>query len=394
MSLHIDKVWRKEQDIDRLVPIMDIKLDDQIVVRTGQMIPLDGRVLYGDAMVNKASITGEPLSVHKSKGAPVFAGTVLDEGQLVLQVTKVSGTGQYDRIVHIIEDSEKLKSNTETRVSHLGDHLVPVTFVATALTYLLTRNITRAYSILMVDFCCTLTLSMPLSSLTAMHEASVLGISVKGGKVMEDYTQAKTIVFDKTGTLTKAEPKVKEVIGFGGHDPIEMLRLAACLEEHYPHSIANAVVKRSDELHLRHEEEHSEVKYIVAHGIASDINGVLLRIGSYHFIFEDEGILIPEGEQQKFDALPDEYLHLYLSIGGQLAAVILIEDPIKEEAKQTIQQLHACGFEKVVMLTGDSQQTAKAVAAHLGLDDYCAEVLPEDKASYIEQEHMHFRQQM
>lgn len=394
MSLHIDKVWRKEQDIDRLVPIMDIKLDDQIVVRTGQMIPLDGRVLYGDAMVNKASITGEPLSVHKSKGAPVFAGTVLDEGQLVLQVTKVSGTGQYDRIVHIIEDSEKLKSNTETRVSHLGDHLVPVTFVATALTYLLTRNITRAYSILMVDFCCTLKLSMPISSLTAMHEASVLGISVKGGKVMEDYTQAKTIVFDKTGTLTKAEPKVKEVIGFGGHDPIEMLRLAACLEEHYPHSIANAVVKRSDELHLRHEEEHSEVKYIVAHGIASDINGVLLRIGSYHFIFEDEGILIPEGEQQKFDALPDEYLHLYLSIGGQLAAVILIEDPIKEEAKQTIQQLHACGFEKVVMLTGDSQQTAKAVAAHLGLDDYCAEVLPEDKASYIEQEHMHFRQQM
>ena len=394
MSLHIDKVWRKEQDIDRLVPIMDIKLDDQIVVRTGQMIPLDGRVLYGDAMVNKASITGEPLSVHKSKGAPVFAGTVLDEGQLVLQVTKVSGTGQYDRIVHIIEDSEKLKSNTETRVSHLGDHLVPVTFVATALTYLLTRNITRAYSILMVDFCCTLKLSMPISSLTAMHEASVLGISVKGGKVMEDYTQAKTIVFDKTGTLTKAEPKVKEVIGFGGHDPIEMLRLAACLEEHYPHSIANAVVKRSDELHLRHEEEHSEVKYIVAHGIASDINGVLLRIGSYHFIFEDEGILIPEGEQQKFDALPDEYLHLYLSIGGQLAAVILIEDQIKEEAKQTIQQLHACGFEKVVMLTGDSQQTAKAVAAHLGLDDYCAEVLPEDKASYIEQEHMHFRQQM
>ena len=394
MSLHIDKVWRKEQDIDRLVPIMDIKLDDQIVVRTGQMIPLDGRVLYGDAMVNKASITGEPLSVHKSKGAPVFAGTVLDEGQLVLQVTKVSGTGQYDRIVHIIEDSEKLKSNTETRVSHLGDHLIPVTFVATALTYLLIRNITRAYSILMVDFCCTLKLSMPISSLTAMHEASVLGISVKGGKVMEDYTQAKTIVFDKTGTLTKAEPKVKEVIGFGGHDPIEMLRLAACLEEHYPHSIANAVVKRSDELHLRHEEEHSEVKYIVAHGIASDINGVLLRIGSYHFIFEDEGILIPEGEQQKFDALPDEYLHLYLSIGGQLAAVILIEDPIKEEAKQTIQQLHACGFEKVVMLTGDSQQTAKAVAAHLGLDDYCAEVLPEDKASYIEQEHMHFRQQM
>lgn len=391
MSLHIDKVWRKEQDIDRLVPIMDIKLDDQIVVRTGQMIPLDGRVLYGDAMVNKASITGEPLSVHKSKGAPVFADTVLDEGQLVLQVTKVSGTGQYDRIVHIIEDSEKLKSNTETRVSHLGNHLVPVTFVATALTYLLTRNITRAYSILMVDFCCTLKLSMPISSLTAMHEASVLGISVKGGKVMEDYTQAKTIVFDKTGTLTKAEPKVKEVIGFGGHDPIEMLRLAACLEEHYPHSIANAVVKRSDELHLRHEEEHSEVKYIVAHGIASDINGVLLRIGSYHFIFEDEGILIPEGEQQKFDALPDEYSHLYLSIGGQLAAVILIEDPIKEEAKQTIQQLHACGFEKVVMLTGDSQQTAKAVAAHLGLDDYCAEVLPEDKASYIEQEHMHFR---
>ncbi|MDX8416707.1 HAD-IC family P-type ATPase [Absicoccus intestinalis] len=391
MSLHIDKVWRKEQDIDRLVPIMDIKLDDQIGVRTGQMIPLDGRVLYGDAMLNKASITGEPLSVHKSKGAPVFAGTVLDEGQLVLQVTKVSGTGQYDRIVHIIEDSEKLKSNTETRVSHLGDHLVPVTFVATALTYLLTRNITRAYSILMVDFCCALKLSMPISSLTAMHEASVLGISVKGGKVMEDYTQAKTIVFDKTGTLTKAEPKVKEVIGFGGHDPIEMLRLAACLEEHYPHSIANAVVKRSDELHLRHEEEHSEVKYIVAHGIASDINGVLLRIGSYHFIFEDEGILIPEGEQQKFDALPDEYSHLYLSIGGQLAAVILIEDPIKEEAKQTIQQLHACGFEKVVMLTGDSQQTAKAVAAHLGLDDYCAEVLPEDKASYIEQEHMHFR---
>ncbi|MDY3035248.1 MAG: HAD-IC family P-type ATPase [Absicoccus sp.] len=391
MSLHIDKVWRKEQDIDRLVPIMDIKLDDQIVVRTGQMIPLDGRVLYGDAMVNKASITGEPLSVHKSKGAPVFADTVLDEGQLVLQVTKVSGTGQYDRIVHIIEDSEKLKSNTETRVSHLGDHLVPVTFVATALTYLLTCNITRAYLILMVDFCCALKLSMPISSLTAMHEASVLGISVKGGKVMEDYTQAKTIVFDKTGTLTKAEPKVKEVIGFGGHDPIEMLRLAACLEEHYPHSIANAVVKRSDELHLRHEEEHSEVKYIVAHGIASDINGVLLRIGSYDFIFEDEGILIPEGEQQKFDALPDEYSHLYLSIGGQLAAVILIEDPIKEEAKQTIQQLHACGFEKVVMLTGDSQQTAKAVAAHLGLDDYCAEVLPEDKASYIEQEHMHFR---
>ncbi len=388
MSLHVDKVWVKTKSGEEvLVGVGEVHRDSRIIVRTGNMIPLDGLVESGDAMVNQASITGEPLSVRKTEGGAVFAGTVVEEGELVVRVTKDAGTGQYDRIVSMIEESEKLRSDTEAKASDLADKLVPVTFGAAVLTYLLTRDINRAYSIMMVDFCCALKLAIPISVLSAMREAQEHQISVKGGKFMENFAKAETIVFDKTGTITRAVPKVRGVVAFNGQDPKEMLRLAACLEEHYPHSIANAVVRCAKEQGLSHEEKHSKVEYIVAHGIASTVDGVKVRIGSWHFIFEDEKAVLKEDEKEKFDSLPDQYSHLYLAIGGVLSAVILIEDPIKDEAKDAIRALHEAGFSRVVMLTGDSGRTAKAVAKLIGVDDFRAEVLPEDKAAFIKQEH-------
>lgn len=322
MSLHVDKVWVKTKSGEEvLVGVGEVHRDSRIIVRTGNMIPLDGLVESGDAMVNQASITGEPLSVRKTEGGAVFAGTVVEEGELVVRVTKDAGTGQYDRIVSMIEESEKLRSDTEAKASDLADKLVPVTFGAAVLTYLLTRDINRAYSIMMVDFCCALKLAIPISVLSAMREAQEHQISVKGGKFMENFAKAETIVFDKTGTITRAVPKVRDVVAFNGQDPKEMLRLAACLEEHYPHSIANAVVRCAKEQGLSHEEKHSKVEYIVAHGIASTVDGVKVRIGSWHFIFEDEKAVLKEDEKEKFDSLPDQYSHLYLAIGGVLSAV-------------------------------------------------------------------------
>ena len=388
MSLNVDKVWLKtDEGQELLTDIQHIKMDDLIVVRTGNMIPLDGTVYGGEALVNQASRTGEPLPVKKSAGMHIYAGTVIEEGELTVQVKKLLGSGHYDRIVKMIEESEKLKSSTEAKASKLADNLVPWTFGATLLTYLLTRNATRAVSILNVDFCCALKLAMPITILSAMREAGEHHISVKGGKFMEAFAEAETIVFDKTGTLTNATPKVKEVVSFSEYSEKESLTLAACLEEHYPHSIANAVVKAASDRGLDHEERHSKVEYIVAHGIASSVDGFRVLIGSYHFIFEDEKCKIPENEQQKFDSLPDEYSHLYLAIDGILAAVILIEDPLKEEAASAIKHLHELGFKKVVMMTGDSERTARAVAKAVGIDEYYAEVLPEDKGNFIRSEH-------
>lgn len=388
MALHVDKVWiRTEDGQELLTGIRNVRIGDRVVVRTGNMIPLDGIAESGSAMVNQSSITGEPLAVRKEKGGTIFAGTVVENGELVIRITKMAGTGQYDRIVSMIEESEKLKSDTEEKASDLADKLVPATFGAVALTYLLTGNVTKAYSIMMVDFCCALKLAMPVSVLSAMREASIHGISVKGGKFMENLAEAETIIFDKTGTLTKAQPSVKDVVPFGNHEPREMLRLAACLEEHYPHSIANAVVRCAEEKDLNHEERHTRVEYIVAHGIASTVDGIGVKIGSAHFIFEDEKTEIPAGEQAKYEALPEEYSHLCLAIGGELAAVILIEDPIRDEAARAVQMLHETGYQKVVMLTGDSERTASAVARRIGIDDWRSEVLPEDKAAYIAAEH-------
>ena len=338
-------------------------------------------------MVNQASITGEPLPVHKASGSMIYAGTVVDEGELAVTVREEAGSGRYDRIIRMIEKSEKLKSLTEDKASHLADRLVPWTFGATALTWLLTRSSARAASILMVDFCCALKLSMPIAVLSAMREAGMHHIAVKGGKFMENCAEAVTIVFDKTGTLTDAAPSVKDVVAFNGSNEDEMLRLAACLEEHYPHSMANAVVSEAVRRSLEHEEKHSRVEYVVAHGIASSIDDKKVCIGSYHFVFEDEGCVIPEEEQERFDAIPDEYSHLYLAIDGILCAVILIEDPLKKEAAGVIRLLHQEGISRVVMLTGDSDRTARAVAARVGVDDYRSEVLPEDKAEFIREEH-------
>ena len=388
MSLNVDKVWLRTADGQEVLTGVDkISPGDTILIRTGNMIPLDGIVLDGDGMVNQASITGEPLPVHKSAGSTIFAGTVVDEGELAVTVSQGAGSGRYDRIIQMIEESEKLKSATEDKASHLADRLVPWTLGATALTWLLTGSSARAASILMVDFCCALKLSMPIAVLSAMREAGSHHISVKGGKFMENYSEALTIVFDKTGTLTNASPRLRQIVPFGGNDETEMLRLAACLEEHYPHSIANAVVNAAREKGVDHEEKHSRVEYIVAHGIASSIDDKKVRIGSYHFIFEDEGCRIPEGQEEIFASLPDEVSHLYLAIDGTLSAVLLIEDPLREEAAQTIQQLHDLGIDKVVMMTGDSERTARAVAAKVGVDGYHAEVLPEDKAAFIKAEH-------
>lgn len=386
MSLRVEQVWLCSGETEVLVPIQSVQPGDKIVVRTGNMIPLDGKVLSGEAMVNQASMTGEPLPVAKKAGSYVYAGTVVEDGACVVSVEKASGGGRYDRIVRMIEESEKLKSSAEAQAAHLADRLVPYTLGGTLLTYLLTRNVQKMLAVLMVDFSCALKLSMPVTVLSAMREGSSHNISIKGGRFLEAVAQADTIVFDKTGTLTYATPKVARVIPFGGHDEQEMLRLAACLEEHYPHSMANAVVEEARARGLNHEEYHSEIQYIVAHGISSRVEEQTVLIGSAHFVFEDEQCIVPEDEQEKFAALPTEYSHLFLSIGGTLAAVICVYDPLRSEAKTVIQSLHQLGVSKVVMMTGDSRRTAAAVAAQVGVDEVYAEVLPEDKAAFIQKE--------
>lgn len=386
MSLNVDKVWLKTDTCEVLVPIGDIQAGDKIVVRTGNMIPLDGKVISGEATVNQSSMTGESLPVVKTVGSYVYAGTVAEEGECVICVDKASGSGKYDRIVRMIEESEKLKSVAEDKASSLADKLVPYMLGGTILTYLLTRNVTKAMAVLMVDFSCALKLAMPIAVLSAMRESNDYNISVKGGRFLEAVANANTVVFDKTGTLTYATPKVAEIVTFGNHTENEMLRLAACLEEHYPHSMANAVVDEAKKRGLSHEEYHSEVKYVVAHGISSAVNNKKVIIGSYHFVFEDEGCSIPEGDEEKFHSLSPEYSHLYLCISGELAAVICIYDPLRSEAKDAIAALHKCGISKVVMMTGDNKKTAKAVAKIVGVDEYYAEVLPEDKADFIRSE--------
>lgn len=386
MSLNVDRVWLKRSDTEVLVPITQVKAGDTICVHTGNVIPLDGRVLSGEACVNQASLTGESLAVRKAEGACVYAGTVVEEGECVILVEQQSGSGRYDQIVSMIGESEKLKSSTENRALALADRLVPYSLAGTALTYLLTRNATRAISILMVDFSCALKLSMPLAVLSAMRECGSYHITVKGGKYLEAMAKADTIVFDKTGTLTHATPTVARVVPFGGRDERSVLCVAACLEEHYPHSMANAVVKEALRRGISHEEMHSEVEYVVAHGIASRIDGEKVVIGSYHFVFEDEGCVIPAGEQERFDALPPEYSHLYLAMGGTLAGVICVADPLREEASAVLNSLRKLGISKAVMMTGDNERTAAIIAKEVGVDEYFAEVLPEDKARFVEQE--------
>ena len=386
MSINIDKAWLRTGETETLVPVGDIRPGDEIVIRTGCMIPLDGKVIEGEAMVNQASMTGESMPVAKRPGSYVYAGTVAEEGECVVCVEKASGGGRYDRIVKMIEESEKLKSTAEDKASRLADRLVPYTLGGTVLTYLVTRNVTKTLAVLMVDFSCALKLSMPIAVLSAMRESSGHNVSVKGGRFLEAVAAANTIVFDKTGTLTYATPTVAQVVPFGGREESEMLRLAACLEEHYPHSIANAVVEEAKRRGLSHEEYHSQVQYVVAHGISSMVDGEKAIIGSAHFVFEDEGCRIPEGEEEKFSTLPAEYSHLYLCIAGELAAVICIHDPLRREAKAAVRALHDCGIDKVVMMTGDSRRTAEAVAAEVGVDEVFAEVLPEDKAAYIRSE--------
>ena len=386
MSLNVEKVWKKEGDAEILTEIQDIKEQDLICVHMGNMIPLDGIVVQGEAMVNQASLTGEGIPVKKEDGAYVYAGTAVEEGELTVQVKQSAGSTRYEKIVSMIEDSERLKSSLEGKAAHLADRLVPFSFLGTILTYLLTRNVTRALSILMVDFSCALKLSTPIAVLAAMRECQEHRITVKGGKFLEAVAEAETVVFDKTGTFTKAQPTVAEVVAFGENDRDSMLRLAACLEEHFPHSIANAVVAQAKKEGLDHEEMHSKVEYVVAHGISSQVNGEKVIIGSYHFVFEDEKTKIPEGEKEKFNELPPEYSHLYLAVSGELAAVICIEDPLREEAKDIVPALKKTGIRKVVMMTGDSERTARTIAEKTGVDQFYAEVLPEDKASYIEKE--------
>lgn len=387
MSLNVDKAWLVTSDGQEvLVPVAEIEKGDHIILRTSNMIPLDGVVIKGNAEVNQSSLTGESLPVSKEEGNPVYAGCVVEDGECVIEVTSESGNGRYDRIVKMIEDSEKMKSDFENRASDLADRLVPYSLGGTVLTYALTRNANKALSILMVDFSCALKLSIPIAVLSAMRQASTYGIMVKGGKYMEAVSKADTIVFDKTGTLTVSQPKVKDIVAFGNNDPKEMLRLAACLEEHYPHSIANAVVKAAADANLIHEEKHSKVEYVVAHGIVSSINGQRVLVGSHHFLFEDEGCVIPEGEEEKFNVLPDEYSHLYMAIGNELVAVILIEDPIRPESRALVNALHASGMKNLVMMTGDSERTARDVASKVGVDAYRSEVLPEDKAAFVKEQ--------
>ena len=383
MSLNVDRVWLRTAQGEVLVPVSQIQPGDAVVVRAGGIVPVDGLVLEGEVTVNQASLTGESIPVPKRPGGAVYAGTVVEEGECVLEVKQASGQSRYDQIVHMIEQSEQMKSEAESKAANLADKLVPYTFAGSLLSFALTRNVTRALSVLMVDFSCALKLAMPLAVLSAMREAGRAHITVKGGKFLEAVAAADTIVFDKTGTLTHACPRVAQVVSFGGKEEAEMLRLAACLEEHFPHSMANAVVEEAKRRGLRHEEYHSKVEYLVAHGIASTVDGERVLIGSAHFVFEDEGCVIPEGEQERFDALPPEYSHLYLAVGGQLAAVICISDPLREEAKEALSALRTLGITSTVMLTGDSYRTAAAIAAQVGVDDFRAGVLPADKAEYV-----------
>ena len=386
MSLRVENVWQQVDGTEVLTKVTAVKPGDRIVIRTGGMIPLDGRVIEGEAMVNQSSLTGESMPVAKRPGSPVYAGTVAEEGECVVCVEKVSGSGRYDRVVRMIEESEKLKSTAEDKASRMADRLVPYTLGGTAVTYLLTRNVTKMLAVLMVDFSCALKLAIPVAVLSAMRESSGHHISVKGGRFLEAVAKADAIVFDKTGTLTYATPKVAQIVPFGGHREADMLRLAACLEEHYPHSMANAVVEEAKRRGLTHEEYHSQVQYVVAHGISSMVENKKVIIGSAHFVFEDEGCCIPEGEQEKYDALPAVYSHLYLCIDGELAAVICTHDPLRREAKDAVKALHESGFTNVVMMTGDNRRTAESVAAEVGVDAVYAEVLPEDKAAFIRQE--------
>ena len=386
MSLHIEKVWLKTNEGEVLIDVNDVQLNDQIIVRTGNIVPFDGVVLSGEASINQASITGESLPIIKKEGSYVYAGTVVEEGECIFEVDKLSGQSKYNRIMEMIESGEKLKSKSEDYSSKLADHLVPYTFLASCLTYLFTRNTTKALAVLMVDFSCALKLSIPIAVLSAMRESSQYNITVKGGKFLEAVAKANTIVFDKTGTLTYATPTVVDVIPFGGNDSDEMLRLAACLEEHFPHSLANAVVKEAKQKGLDHNEYHSKVEYTVAHGIKSTVNEQKVVIGSYHFVFEDEGCTIPENEQDKFNSISNEYSHLYLALKGKLVAVICISDPVRPEASRTIEALHNLGIEKIVMMTGDNEKTAKYIANEVGVDEYHAEVLPDDKANYVNKE--------
>lgn len=388
MSLKADRVWKRTDEGDVLTDVSVIRPGDRIVVRTSNVIPLDGRVVEGEASVNQASMTGESVPVIRRPGGYVYAGTIVEEGGCVIEVTRATGSGRYDQIVRMIEESEKLKSGTEERAFHLADRLVPYSLGGAALTWLLTRNIDKAVSFLMVDFSCALKLSMPLSVLSAIREAGEHDISVKGGKFLEAVAEAKTIVFDKTGTLTHATPSVVDVVTFDGTDATEDLRIAACLEEHYPHSIANAIVRCAGERGIRHDEMHSKVEYVVAHGISSRLEcHEKAVIGSYHFVFEDEGCVIPENETEKFRRLPTEYSHLFMAIDGRLKAAICIFDPLRGEAAEVVDALHKLGLNKVCMMTGDNEHTASAIARKLDLDEYHAEVLPRDKAEFIQREH-------
>ena len=385
MALNVDKVWVRSQGTEVLVPLTKVRSGDEVVVRSGNMIPLDGTVLEGEAMVNQAALTGEAMPVRKAEGSTLYAGTVVEEGECVFIAKAEGGSNRYDKIVAMIEESEKLKSSTENRALVLADKLVPWCLGATVVTYLLTRNATRAISCLMVDFSCALKLSMPLAVLSAMRECGSYHITVKGGKYLEALSKADTIVFDKTGTLTRATPQVVEVVPFSGCNEREVLQLAACLEEHFPHSMANAVVRAAKERGISHEEMHSEVEYIVAHGIASRVGGERVVIGSHHFVFEDEKCTIPAAEQQKFDALKPAYSHLYMAASGQLVGVICISDPLRPEAAAVLNGLRALGIRNTVMMTGDSERTAAAIAKQVGVDRFFAEVLPEDKANFVQQ---------
>ena len=388
MSLNVSKVWlRTPENQEILVESSKIEKGDKVVVHMGNVIPFDGEVLDGDAMVNQASLTGESVPVQRTVGNTVFAGTVVEEGEITIRVKEVEGNNRFDQIVTMIEESEKLKSELEGKAEHYADKLVPWTLGATGLTYLLTRNVTKAMSILMVDFCCALKLAMPISVLSAIREASLYNVTVKGGKFLEAVAEADTIVFDKTGTLTKAHPTVVDVVNFNDeYSSDDMLRVAACLEEHFPHSMAKAVVDAASKKGLSHEEMHTKVEYIVAHGVATSINGKRTVIGSYHFVFEDEKCVVPEGKKSLFESLPLYYSHLYLAIEGKLSAVICIEDPLRDEAAAVVTSLKKAGISKVVMMTGDSERTASVIAKKVGVDEYYAEVLPEDKAAFVEKE--------
>lgn len=386
MSLNVNKVWLKRNEQEILVKSSDIEPGDHVVIRMGNVIPFDGEVVVGEGMINQASLTGESLPVRRSKGQSVFAGTVLEEGEIEVLVKAVSGSTRFEKIVTMIEDSEKLKSSVEGKAEHLADRLVPYTLLGTGAVWLLTRNITKTLSVLMVDFSCALKLAMPITVLSAIREAGENNITVKGGKFLEAVADADTIVFDKTGTLTKATPTVKEIVAFSEYSENDLLRIAACLEEHFPHSMAKAVVDAAKERQLSHEEMHSKVEYVVAHGISSSIDDKKVLIGSSHFIFEDEGCTIPSEYQDRYDSLKPEYSHLYLAIEKQLVAVICIEDPLREEATEMVRDLKKAGIRKVVMMTGDSERTAAAIAKRVGVDEYYAEVLPEDKANFVEKE--------